>query len=293
MRGVTHIALSTAVALLVAAGAAAGSPPERAPQHVTLIGDSVADAIAGDPRATAILSQGLRLELQVAPCRRVDQPSCTVAGVQPPNVVQLVAQLGHVLGPNVIVAVGYNDFAARYAQNIRTALAALKAAGVRRVWWLTLRAAEHPYLGMNREIEAAARTHSSVAVIDWNRYSRSHPGWFRADGLHLLPVGAEAMATLIHKRLVASRVAAPPLEIAIRILPPGRRGRPYAARIRTAGGVAPLRFTLLTRAPAGLRLRASAVVGTPRRPGVYRVEVQVDDSSGYSTTRTLALRVLK
>ena len=208
MRGVTQVAVSAAVALLLAGVAGAGVAPKRAAQHVTLIGDSVADAIAGDARASAILSHGLRIELQVAPCRRVDQSSCTVAGVQPPNVVQLVEQLGRRLGPNVVVAVGYNDFASRYAQNLEAALAALRAAGVRRVFWLTLRAAEHPYLGMNREIVAAARTHPDLEVIDWNRYSRSHPSWFAADGLHLLPAGAVAMATLIHKRLAAAGLVA-------------------------------------------------------------------------------------
>ncbi len=206
MRGVTYVAASGALALLLAGVALAARAPQRPVQHVTLIGDSVADAIAGDARATAILSQGVRLELQVAPCRRVDQPSCTVAGVQPPNVVELAGQLGRRLGPNVVVAVGYNDFASRYAGNIESALAALRAAGVHRVWWLTLRAAEHPYLAMNREIRAAARTHPNLEVIDWNRYSRSHPSWFAADGLHLLPAGAEAMATLIHKRLAAGGV---------------------------------------------------------------------------------------
>ena len=129
-------------------------------QHVTVIGDSVADGIAGDSAAAATLGAGIDLDLEVAPCRRVDQDSCWVNGVQPQNVVQLVNTMGSKLGPNVVVAVGYNDFEDQYAANIETALTALKAAGVKRVWWLTLRAAHHGYVSMNADIVAAAQSAS-------------------------------------------------------------------------------------------------------------------------------------
>ena len=65
--------------------------------------------------------------------------------------------MGSKLGPNVVVAVGYNDFEDQYAANIETALGLFKAAGVKRVWWLTLRAAHHPYISMNADIVAAAQ----------------------------------------------------------------------------------------------------------------------------------------
>jgi len=61
-------------------------------------------------------------------------------------------------------------------------LAALAAASVKRIFWLTLRAARHPYLTMNAAIAEAAARHPQVTVIDWNVYSRSHPSWFQSAG---------------------------------------------------------------------------------------------------------------
>ncbi len=124
--------------------------------------------------------------------------------------VQLIQSLGSKIGPNVVVAVGYNDFEDQYAGNIEDAINAMTAAGVKQIFWLTLRAARHPYLSMNDDIAQAAAKHPQVTVVDWNVYSRSHPDWFQTDGLHLLGPGAEAMATLIHKSLLTAGVAAKP-----------------------------------------------------------------------------------
>src|SRR6478735_8070750 len=179
MRG---LAVAAAAAALVVVGAAGASPQQSQAQHVMLIGDSVADGIAGDNDAIAILEQGIDLDLELAPCRRVDGDSCPYNGVRPPTLVDLAKSLGSKLGPNVVVAVGYNDFEDQYAQNIQSALATLKAQGVKHVWWLTLRAARHPALNMNQDIEDAAAAHPDLmSVIDWNVYSRSHPDWFQSD----------------------------------------------------------------------------------------------------------------
>src|SRR5215813_12420594 len=55
----------------------------RLPLHVTMIGDSVADEIAYVDSAQHLLERGVHLELELAACRRLVEPSCTVAGVQP------------------------------------------------------------------------------------------------------------------------------------------------------------------------------------------------------------------
>jgi hypothetical protein len=107
MRGVIAALAALAAAVAVSASTSAGTAHV---QHVTLIGDSVADAIPSDPAAVAILRQGVDLDLEVAPCRRVEGEGCPVDGVRPPSVVPLVQALGSRLGPNVVVAVGYNDF---------------------------------------------------------------------------------------------------------------------------------------------------------------------------------------
>jgi hypothetical protein len=279
-----------AVSLVVTAS----SPARRAQlQHVTLIGDSVADGIPGDTAAVAILRQGIDLDLEVAPCRRVEGEGCPYEGVRPPSAVQLIQSMGAKLGPNVVVCVGYNDFEDQYAGNIADALDALKAAGVKHVWWLTLRAAHHPYVNMNDDITAAAQAHPEVTVVDWNVYSRSHPDWFQSDGLHLLAPGAEAMAGLIHKQLLSDGVAAPPVRIATTALPVAHRGKAYRAKLAATSGVGPYRWSLLERAPLGVHLEAGGtVVGTPRaRAGHYTFNVRVRDAAGSMATRRLTLRI--
>jgi len=284
--------LVCAVAAL-AIGASMAHAGRRDVQHVTLIGDSVADAIPVTSSAVAIVRQGVDLELQVAPCRRVEGEGCPINGVRPPSVVQLAKSLGSKLGPNVVVSVGYNDFEDQYAQNIEDALASFQAAGVKHVWWLTLRAAHHPYLNMNDDIAAAAARHPELSVVDWNVYSRSHPDWFQADGLHLLEAGADAMATIIHTTLLDDGVALKPVHVVTTTLPVARRSRPYATKLNATEGLAPYRWSLLARAPQGIHLEADGrIIGKPlAKAGVYVLNVRVKDSAGSLDVRRLTLRI--
>jgi hypothetical protein len=290
MKGV----IAALAALVTLIGAASSTARPTGVQHVTLIGDSVADAIPGDDAAVAILRQGVDLDLEVAPCRRVAGEGCPIDGVRPPSVVQLVQSLGSKLGDNVVVAVGYNDFEDQYAGNIESAIDAMSAAGVKRIWWLTLRAAHHPYLSMNDDIAQAAARHPQMTVVDWNVYSRSHPDWFQGDGLHLLGPGAEGMATLIHKALLAAGVAPPPPRIVTTVLPVAHRGKTYRARLAAVAGIGPYRWSLLERAPTGIHLlQNGTVAGTPRaRAGRYVFNVRARDTLGTMTTRRLTLRIV-
>ena len=290
MRGV----IAALVALLALAVAAAAPARSSGAQHVTLIGDSVADAIPGDYSASLIIKQGIDLDLEVAPCRRVAGEGCPIGGVRPPSAVQLIQSMGSKIGDNVVVAVGYNDFEDQYAGNIEDAISALTAAGVKRIFWLTLRAARHPYLTMNDDIVQAAAKHPQVTVIDWNVYSRSHPDWFQTDGLHLLGPGAEAMATLIHKSLLDAGVAAKPARITTTTLPAAHRGKAYKAKLAATAGITPYRWSLLERAPAGIHLEANGtVMGTPHaKIGRYTFNVRVRDAIGSLSTRRLTLRIL-
>jgi hypothetical protein len=289
MRGVLA---ACAIALIVCASAAQAGG--RSLQHVTLIGDSVADAIPGNAPAVAMLRQGIDLDLEVEPCRRVDGEGCPgTNGVRPPSVVQLVKSLGSKLGDNVVVSVGYNDFEDQYATNIETALDAFKAAGVKHVWWLTLRAAHHPYVNMNDDIEAAAKQHPEMTVVDWNVYSRSHPDWFQDDGLHLLAEGSLQMATLIHQALLDDKIAAKPVRVSTSTLPPAHERRVYRVKLAATSGTAPYRWSLLARAPKGFHLEADGrIVGKPLvGPGAYALNVRVKDAAGSFDTRKLVLRV--
>ena len=290
MRGV----IAALVALAALTAAAASPARSTGVQHVTLIGDSVADAIPGDDSAVAILKQGIDLDLEVAPCRRVEGVGCPYQGARPQSVVQLVQSLGSKLGDNVVVAVGYNDFEDQYAGNVEDAIDALATAGVKRVFWLTLRAARHPYLTMNDDIAQAAAKHPQMSVVDWNMYSRSHPDWFQTDGIHLLGPGAEAMASLIHKSLLAAGVAAQPARVTTTALPPAHRGKAYKAKLAAVAGITPYRWSLLERAPLGIHLAPNGTVsGTPRaKAGRYTFDVRVRDAIGSMATRRLTLRIL-
>lgn len=282
--------------------AASGQPAAALP-HVTVIGDSVAEAIAFSPDARSVLAEGIDLELELAACRRVGQASCPYNGVRPPTVIDLVSTMGSKLGATVVIAVGYNDFEAAYAGDIEDALGALRTAGVTRVLWLTLRANRQSYLSMNDDIRAAAAGHPEMTVVDWNLYSRSHPDWFQSDGLHLSGDGATAMATLLHQALsdlgVPSvdtsppAVAKKPLVIAPIRLVDGRVGKRYLARLSARGGTGPYRWSRSAGAlPTGLRLTSDGrIVGLPVAAGRFAITVKASDSHHASATRRIGLRI--
>ena len=304
------VVLAAAAAVLLATGSTApgsGAEPPKL-KHVTVFADSVATAIALDSRARITLGEGVDVDLQLTPCRRLVSASCPYMGERPPTVYELAQRLGSGIGDTVIVAVGYNDFEDQYADEIETVLQALRADGVQRVVWPTLRASRHSYLTMNDAIQAASQRHPELTVVDWNVYSRSHPEWFQDDGLHLFGQGPEAMATLFHQALVDLGVAilpakpAPPppttgtttaVRVATPKLPDARTGKRYSVTLAAQGGQPPYRWTYLTKLPTGLHLtiggKLSGVVEAA--PGSFVVAVRVADASRTWSTVQLPLRV--
>ena len=295
----TGVAAAFAVAVLLSGSAASGRVQAPLP-HVTIFGDSIAEAIVEYDPARAIVSQGVDIDFQVAPCRRLVDESCVYNGVQPPTVIQVVKALGPRIGPTVIVTLGYNESEDRFARNIETALNAFEDAGVKRIIWLTLRAARHPYVNMNDSLVAAAAKHPSLIVIDWNLYSRNHDEWFQSDGIHLLDGGSKGMATLVHTTLEQLGIAAKPtvrrkgrVRIVTAHLPDAKRRRPYAAKLAAVGGRPPYFWSLPRRLPAGLHLRSTGwVSGIPRaRPGRFELTLRVRDAPGSVATRRVTLRI--
>ena len=281
-------ALVVGVLAATTGGASAGA---KAPalQHVTLIGDSVATALPGDNVAVQTLRSGRRPGSEVAPCRRLVYPSCPPS---PPNTMDLIRQYGSALGPNIVMVVGYNEFADQWADSVDKTLDAFERVGVERVFWLTM-IGHMPYLKMNDELKAAAEKHPKLTVVDWYVYSRDHPDWFQDDGLHLGGVGAQAMATLIRKKLVDGGVAVPPVVVKTQTLPAARRGKSYTARLQATSGRGPYVWSLAGRLPLGLHLRPSGVLwGVPRaRPGRFKFTVRAKDAIGQIDTRKLVLRL--
>jgi lysophospholipase L1-like esterase len=291
--GAAALTCAALVALAGALGALGAGATSPSVPRVTLIGDSVSDALTLDSGAVRILGQGVELNIQTQACRRLEALSCPQDnGTRPATALDLVESLGHNLGGTTILAVGYNDPETEYASELSDVVAALHKAGVNHILVPTLRAVRHPYLTMNAAILAEAASDPTITVVDWNLYSRSHPEWFQSDGLHLAGDGAQAMATLFHRWLVDIHVAPPPLVVRTRRLPDARPGRPYAARLAAFGGEPPYLWSA-TRLPRGFALTSSGrLSGTPRGQGTMRVTVRVTDAGGSRAARLLAIHLL-
>ena len=206
IRRVLAVALLGAVALICAGGSFAAPAPAK--MRVTVIGDSITASLDFVPSARRYLGKGFDLHSDAVVCRRLVAASCAFQGSTPATALQVVGRQARTLGPVVVINVGYNDWAAVY--DVDRIMRALKAAGVHRVVWVTLREAgayAAVYRQSNARIRSAAsRWRKSIAIADWNHYS-SGKQWFGADELHLTSSGALGLARLLRPLVVASASA--------------------------------------------------------------------------------------
>jgi hypothetical protein len=231
--------------------------------------------------AIAVLQNGLDVDWQVAVCRRLVTTSCPFQGAEAPTLVDVV-QNDKAIAPIVVVEMGYNELEQTFARDVEASIQALLTGGAKRIIWLNLRVSRHPYIPMNAMLVAAAKRHPEVALVDWNRYSRSHADWFQNDGEHLIDAGGVAMATLIHTAVVDA--LSPPVAVARR-LASARVGRSYSARLAVRGGVAPVMWRIASgRLPRGLELMAGGrIIGTPTQKGSATVTLWATDAYGMTT----------
>jgi hypothetical protein len=170
---------------------------------VTVIGDSIMASFEYVPAARRVLGRGFDLRADNAVCRRLVAASCSFQGSTPATALDVVRARGRMLGPVVVINVGYNDWSAVY--DVDRVMRALTAARVRRVVWVTLREAggnASVYAQSNVRLRRADRRWGRLVVADWNAQSRGRP-WFRADGLHLTADGAVGLARLLRPLVVA------------------------------------------------------------------------------------------
>jgi hypothetical protein len=193
------LALLAAAVLCCAVSASAVAGQRRPDQHLTLFTDSSGASLGWDSTAKRIVEHGNRVLFELHPCGRLVQPGCITPA--PPSVLSIVRELGHRIGPTVIVFVGYNDDPATYREGMPTVLRAMRNHGVKHVIWLTLRATSMQYVDINHAIYAARQKWPIMSVLDWNRYSAAHASWFSGDGIHMTGVGAVAYATYLHQSL--------------------------------------------------------------------------------------------
>ncbi|HEV8461725.1 MAG TPA: putative Ig domain-containing protein [Gaiellaceae bacterium] len=274
--GVRPVLLTLLVCALFGAATAHADSPQP---NITLIGDSVATGMQWHNDAIAVLQAGLDVDWEVAVCRRLIAPSCPFEGAVAPTLVDIVQKLGPKLAPVVVVEMGYNELEQTFASSVETSINALLAGGAKRVIWLNLRVSRHPYIPMNAMLVAAAKRHPEVALVDWNKYSRSHPEWFQNDGEHLVDAGGVAMATLIHNAV--QDALSPPVAVA-RHLASARVGRAYSARLSVRGGDTPVTWRIAAgHLPRGLELMAGGrIIGTPTQKGTAQVTLWATDAYG-------------
>jgi hypothetical protein len=194
-------AVSAALAALLAlgAGSSAGAPPSPSPPptRVTVLADSVGGILFWDAAAREVLARRLDLHVEQQSCRKLTEPGCPAYGVDAPeSTLAAVERLGVELGPIVVVNVGYNDNADGYGDRLDRVLAALVAAGVQRVIWVTLEEREGVWAQIDEQIRAAPARWPQLAVADWARASAGHDDWF-VDDAHMNATGGAAYAEFL------------------------------------------------------------------------------------------------
>jgi hypothetical protein len=267
-----------------------GAAQASSPPQATVIGDSVLTAVEWNAMPLATLTQGIDVRLDIGICRRLTGVSCPFDGGTVPTLLDVVHQQGSNLGTTVLVEVGYNDPASTFADDVEQSIDALLQAGVKHILWANLHGFGPRWTAMNADLEAAAKRHSELAIIDWNDDASNHWSWFQGDSIHLRYDGAMAIASLFHTALI--RALAPPFLVATRSLPPARVGHRYSAHLEARGGIAPYTWRIVGGPlPRGLTLRpGGAITGSPRRSGVVQFGVQATDAVGQVATARVALR---
>jgi len=167
--------------------------------EATVFGDSVGATFDWVPGTREALAKGLSVRYDLRSCRRLVAAPCPPG---PPSVLSSVRSLPGSLGDIVVINVGYNDWAATY--DVGRVLRALRARGVQRVVWITLRETQASYRQINQRIRSAARRGGvrglGIQVADWGRASRGR-NWFGADQVHLTSAGGWGLAAFTRREI--------------------------------------------------------------------------------------------
>jgi hypothetical protein len=264
--------------------------------RVTLVADSVGGVLFWQGAARDELGRGIDLRIEIRTCRRLVADGCVYAGERPPSALAAIRELGPALGRVAVVDVGYNDAPDGFEAGIDRVMGALVAAGVDRVVWLTLRERRASWAEINDRIREARNRWPQLQVGDWELESRDHDAWF-TDGIHMSWDGGEAFASFLRPLVLAACGSAcgeggsmltvgGPLRSA-------RAGKRYVDRFRASGGTAPYHLSV-KGLPAPLRMRPDgAILGKPKAPGTFPLEVHVLDAAGIENDATVVLKVVR
>jgi len=196
-----RVLVATVAAGVLLALPAGGTAAGREPLRVTIVGDSVAASLDYVASARARLRPGMSLQLNLKVCRRLVAASCPYKGHAPTTALQAVRAYGRSLGDVLVVDVGYNEDGRDFPSGIDLLMHAALAQGASHVVWVTLREKSPIYRPANAAIRQATKRWPQLVVADWNAYSWSRP-WFREDGLHLTPSGADGLAAFLREHVL-------------------------------------------------------------------------------------------
>ncbi|MAT06184.1 MAG: hypothetical protein CL424_14185, partial [Acidimicrobiaceae bacterium] len=161
--------------------------------------------------------QGADFDARLESCRRLIGASCRGReGYAPSTAVSEILSVPPGSVDVLVVATGYNDFAARFHEAFVSVMAAARHVGIPRVVWITYREAvgyhapsgasyAATYAANNALLRAelASARWPELTLLDWNAYSAGHPEWVTSDGVHLTISGARAAAEFISRSLAA------------------------------------------------------------------------------------------
>ena len=180
-----QVDLSTVGAVMPRAAACPDSPTADRHQltaHVpefSMYSDSVGAGLLESSGATARAAGDMSAVFDLKVCRRLTYLPCPP---NPESALSAIRQQPGSVGDIAVIDVGYNDWAQVYG--IEPVISALRARGVKRIVWVTLRESESGMGSINAMIRAAARRHPFIQVADWNAASAGLGG-FASDGVHL------------------------------------------------------------------------------------------------------------
>ena len=193
--------------LLATAAAGLRQAPSVVPRtaEALMIGDSILAAVDVIPSARAALAARHSFVMDAKVCRRLITLSCPSNGVIPTNALQaLRADTGTY--DVLVMEAGYND--STIGAGIDAIVAEARARRIPRILWVDFRVAgpnAAQYANHNAALADRRTRYAELSIIDWNGFSSGHDDWASvADGIHLTPLGARAMAGLLADALDAS-----------------------------------------------------------------------------------------
>ncbi|MEP4591496.1 MAG: hypothetical protein ABJ381_06820 [Ilumatobacter sp.] len=158
--------------------------------------------------------QGFEHTLSLASCRRRVATSCTNYNGYVPITLYEEVEAAAPGFRTLIVATGYNDGDARFAEDVEAVAELARSKGYRRIVWLTLRSnVSYTSPGDTGFAEVFERsnatlkqivadgTHPEIVVADWATYARDQPSWFAGDGIHLRLLGGYAAGDYISRKM--------------------------------------------------------------------------------------------